>query len=236
MKRILRIVLATLVVSLVTIAAEQVTTVRQIDFTNFTFAWTETESPEYTLVPWHCLTSTPTLRFRAVGGIHHVYLPSQDNYEREHAPLVSVDSVTYGDLDGDGAEEALVALNYSAGGTANWDYLYAFKLENARAKLIARMQTGSRAYGGLVRAFVREGLLIADFADSERLVGDCCSEGYIRVRYRWQDGAFVEEGDRERGKIDLHEGPPRPSFRNYRVKKIYHGDPATPIITQEFRG
>jgi hypothetical protein len=83
---------------------------------------------------------------------------------------------------------------------------------------------------------VRDGLLVADFADSEKRIGDCCSEGYIRVRYRWQGGAFVEEGNREYGKIDLHEGPPRPSFRTYRVKEIYHGDPATPIITKEFRG
>ncbi len=235
MKRILRIVLATLVASLVTNATEQVTTVRQIDFANFTYAWTDAEPPEYIHEPWHWLTSSPNLRFRAVGAIHHFYLPAQDKYEREHAPLVSVDSVRYGDLDGDGAEEAVVALNYSTGGTQNWDYLYVYKLERGQPKLLARMQTGSRGYGGLVRAFVRDELLIVDFADPERPAGDCCSEGYVRVRYRWQEGRFLEEGTRERGNLDLHEGPPRPKFSDYPVRNIYHGKLAPPAITKEFR-
>jgi hypothetical protein len=136
---------------------------------------------------WHWLTSPPDLRFKSVNGIHHFYIPGQDNYEREHAPLVSVDSVNYGDLDGDGVEEAVVALNYSTGGTANWDYLYVYKLESGQPQLLARMRTSSRGYGGLVRAFVRNQLLIVDFADPERGVGDCCSEGYVRVHCRWQE-------------------------------------------------
>lgn len=148
------------------------------------------------------------MRFRAVRGIHHFYHPGQGSYERERAPLISVDSVTYGDLDSDGVEEAVVALNYSGGGTANWDYLYVYKLENGQAALLARMETGSRGYGGLVKASIRDGLLIVDFADEERHVGDCCSEGYIRVRYRWQKGRFIEEGARERGDLELREGPP----------------------------
>jgi hypothetical protein len=139
-------------------------------------------------------------------------------------------------LDGDGVEEAVVALNYSTGGTMNWDYLYVYKPEPSKPRLLARMETGSRGYGGLVRAFVRNQLLTVDFADPEKSLGDCCSEGYIRVRYRWQDGVFVEEGERERGKIYLHSGPPRPRFRDYRVKNIYRGEPATPMITKEFRG
>lgn len=234
MKNILQIAFALCGLAVLTLNAHQVTTIRQIDFDNFSYSWSDPSEnmPE----TWRWLTSTPNSRFTTVQGIHHFYSAGQDEDEHRFAPLISVDWVTYGDLDGDGVEEAVVALNYSTGGTANWDYLYVYRLENARANLIARMRTGSRGYGGLVRVLVREGLLIADFADPERRVGDCCSKGYIRVRYRWQDGAFVEEGDREHGKIDLHEGPPRPSFRDYRVKKIYHGDPATPVITKEFRG
>jgi hypothetical protein len=231
MKNILWIVFTTLGLATATTNAQRLTTIRQIDFDNFTYAWSDPEPPE----DWHWLTSSPNSRFRAIGGIHHFYFPGQDNYEREHAPLVSVDSVTYGDLDGDGVEEAIVALNYSTGGTFNWDYLYVYKLDRGHAKLIARMQTGSRGYGGLIRAFVRNQLLVVDFADPERHVGDCCSEGYIRVRYRWQDGLFIEEGSRERGNLDLLEGPPRPKFRDYPVKSIYHGQPAKPIITKEFR-
>ncbi len=233
MKLIPKTVLAIVSFAAVTVYGQKVTTIQQIDFDNFTYDW---DDPDVGVpATWKWLTSVPDQHFRAVNGIHHFYLSDQDGYERQHSPLISVDSVTYGDLDGDGLEEAVVALNYSTGGTANWDYLYVYKLQGGQAKLIARMRTGSRADGGLVRAFVRENFLIVDFADSERRVGDCCSEGYVRVTYRWREGAFVEEGQQEHGKIYLHEGPPLARFRDYRVKNIYHGEPAAPIITREFR-
>jgi len=225
--------LVTLSFAVFTTNAQESTTIRHIDFNNFTYSWSD--PLENVPLTWHWLTSPPDLRLKAVNGIHHFYLPGQANYAREHSPLVSADSVNYGDLDGDGVEEAVVALNYSTGGTANWDYLYVYKLEGGQPKLVARMQTGSRGYGGLVRAFVRNQLLIVDFADPERRVGDCCSEGYVRVHYRWQGGLFIEEGTQERGDLGLREGPPRPKFREYPVKNIYHGEPAIPAITKEFR-
>lgn len=234
MKNISWMILAVLSFATVTTNAQKVTSIRDIDFDNFTYAWND-PSDDAVPIDWKWL-SAPDQHFRAVNRMHHFYLPRQDSYERQHSPLISVDSVTYGDLDGDGLEEAVVALNYSTGGTANWDYLYVYKLRWGQAKLLARMRTGSRADGGLVRAFVRKNLLIVDFADSEKRLGDCCSEGYVRVSYRWRDGVFVEEGQREHGKIYLREGPPRPTFRDYRVKNIYHGKSVPPIITKEFRG
>jgi hypothetical protein len=176
-----QVLLMTLALAAVTTNAQKVTTIRQIDFDNFSYAWSDAKPPEDVHQPWHWFTPAPDRHFRAVNGVHHFYLRDQDIYVREHSPLVSVDSVNYGDLDGDGVEEAVVALNYSTGGTQNWDYLYVYKLENGQPQLLARTQTGSRGYGGLVRAFVRNQLLIVDFADPERRVGDCCSEGYIRV-------------------------------------------------------
>jgi hypothetical protein len=234
MSKALLVLLGAFGLSAITANAQKVRAIRQIDFDNFTYVWND---PQFG-VPgsWKWLTSAPDRHFRAVNGIHHFYSPSQDSHERQHSPLISIDSIAYGDLDGDRVEEAVVALNYSTGGTANWDYLYVYKLQRGQVKLLARMQTGSRADGGLVRAFVREGLLIIDFADTEKRVADCCSEGYVWVSYRWQADAFVEEGEREHDKIDLHEGPPRPRFRDYRVKNVYHGEPATAIISKEFRG
>jgi hypothetical protein len=233
MKNILRVLLATLGLAVVTTNAQRVTTIRQIDFDNFTYLWSD--PPENVPMTWGWLTSPPDMHFRAVNRIHHFYSRGQDEYERRFAPLVSVDSVTYGDLDGDGVEEAVVSLNYSPGGTANWDYLYIYKLKRGQPNLVARMQTGSRGDGGLIRAFVRDQLLILDFADPERRMGDCCSEGYVRVRYRLHDGLFSQEGIQERGDLELREGLPRPRFSDYPVKNIYRGRPARPIITKEFR-
>jgi len=214
--------------------AGQATTIRQIDFDNFRYPWTAAP-PTNVPSTWSWLTSAPNSQIATVNGLHRFHSADDDN-DPLRSPALSVDSVVYGDLDGAGAEEAVVALNYTSGGTANWDYVYVYKLDRANVTLLARMQTGSRADGGLVRTFVRHGLLVIDFADADKRVGDCCSEGYIRVSYRWQDGAFVEEGERGHGKIDLETGPPRPAFRDYRVRNIYHGEPATPIMMAEQRG
>ena len=212
----------------------KITSIRQVDFENFVYAWSD--PPSNVPLTWHWLAVIPDAHFRAVNGIHHFYAPGQNDDERLFSPLISVDSVIYGDLDGDGAEEAIVALNYSTGGTANWDYLYIYKLEKGQVRLVARMQTGSRGDGGLVKMFVRDQVLVVDFADPERRMGDCCSDGYIRVRYVWQDANFVEEGAPQYGDLELREGPPRPRFRDYPVKKIFHGKPAPPIIVKQFRG
>jgi hypothetical protein len=59
--------------------------------------------------------------------------------------------------------------------------------------LLARLESGSRADGGLLKVAIEQRTLILDFADTEKRAGDCCSEGYIRVKYRLKDGRFVED-------------------------------------------
>jgi len=110
-------------------------------------------------------------------------------------------SVTYGDLDGDGREEAAVDLLYGTGGTANWHYLYVYALDGRQPKLLAVLESGSRADGGFMRVKVQKQSLILDFADSELGVGICCSEGYIRVHYLWIRGKFIEAGARQKGRL-----------------------------------
>jgi hypothetical protein len=178
--------------------------IRRIDFKNFSFPWDEGIGDS---VPsdWHWISPLPQSRIRVVDGIHHFYSPGQDKYKHEHAPLIRLHSVTHGDLDGDGNEEAAVHLNYSSGGTANWDFLYVYTLSRGRPTLLGILESGSRADGGLVRVVIEKQYLVLDFADGERRVGDCCSEGYIRVHYRWRKGGFVEEGPREKGDLPLNE-------------------------------
>jgi hypothetical protein len=84
------------------------------------------------------------------------------------------------------------------------DYLYIYRESSTGPKLLGILKAGSRADGGLFRTAIRQGLLVLDFADAERRVGDCCSEGYIRVCYRWRNGSFNEEGPRERGDIKMN--------------------------------
>ena len=188
-------------------SAPKGTDIRSINFKNFSFPWDDDmgDSPSYGPSPWHWLKSLPESKIQVVNGIYHFYEPDQSRPERERASLVSVDAVTYGDLNADGTEDAAVHLNYSTGGTQNWDYLYIYRLVDGHPELMGILKAGSRADGGLYRTAIENALLVLDFADAERRAGDCCSEGYIRVRYRWRNRAFVEEGPREHGDIHLNQ-------------------------------
>ncbi len=107
-------------------------------------------------------------------------------------------SVTYGDLTGDGQDEAAVDLRYSTGGTLSWHYLYLFTVLNGTPKMLSLLRSGSRADGGLESVEISEGVLILEFSDGERRRGDCCSLGVVRARYRFVNGAFVKVGKLEK--------------------------------------
>ena len=180
------------------------TSIRQIDFRNFAYPW-DGAGPPADL--WHWIDSVPSTTVHLADGVHRFWDEVEQGLDRSSAPGLWLQTVTYGDVDGDGKEEAAVDLRYSGGGTANWHYLYVYKLEKNRPRLLGWLESGSRAYGGLVRVAVDQKQLVLDFADAEKRVGDCCSEGYIRVRYVLKDGHFIETGTRERG--DLKTGNPR---------------------------
>jgi hypothetical protein len=207
MKRRTGFLIILIVLIVASLGAAQLRGIREIDFKNFTYVWDdawEDAPPEQ----WHWVTTRPKAKVSVSNGRHRFDDEALDSDDPSRAPVVSVDSVTYGDLTGDGKEEAVVSLNYSTGGTANWDYVYIFRLKEGAPFLMARMQTGSRAYGGLVGVSIQKGLLALDFADKDRMVGDCCSEGFVRVRYQWQGNHFVEVGNHDRGDMDLHTGRP----------------------------
>jgi hypothetical protein len=197
--------LCSLIIPATSKGAYNTQTIRSIDFKNFSFPWDEggTTPLSWDGSPWYWFKSIPASKIPLVNGMHHFYETGQSQFERERTPYLCISAVTYGKLDGIEAELATVTLNYSTGGTQNWDYLYVYRLVRGSPQAIAILESGSRAYGGLYRTEFQNGRLVLDFADPDRQVGDCCSEGYIRTHYRWKNGAFVEEGPRERGDIDL---------------------------------
>jgi hypothetical protein len=166
------------------------TRINEVDFRTFNYAWDASITAPVT---WKWLEGKPSSTLRVTEGRHDF---SPDGY-------VLVRSVTYGDLDGDGRDEVAVDLLFGTGGTANWHYLYVFTLLNGSPTLLGRLQSGSRADGGLVKVAIEHNTLLLDFADTRRRVADCCSEGYVRVTYRWRSGRFVEVGTRVSGDLDI---------------------------------
>jgi hypothetical protein len=197
------IVVLLLVAGGVAPAARAQSYIRLVDFRNFTYAWDGEEND----VPssWHWIDTPVADKVEVTNGKYR--FEDDGDADDGRGAVLSVVRVTYGDLIGNGDEEALVWLNYSTGGTANWDYLYVYRLTRGRLILMGRLKCGSRGSGGLVGVRVEGKVLVTDFADPDRLEGDCCSGGYIRVRYRWKRGRFVEVGKRVSGDMELREGP-----------------------------
>jgi hypothetical protein len=115
----------------------------------------------------------------------------------------TLESVNYGDLTGDGQEDAIVVLRYDTGGTQHTNYVYLYTLEQHRPKLLAYCHTGDRAYFGLKAVYAKGGALVFELFDPKRASGDCCSSGIVVSRYKWQRGRFELVGAVERRK--LHE-------------------------------
>jgi len=174
-------------------------TIRQTDFGNFIYPWNESEDEGPS--NWHWMHEPPQTQLKLVNGRYVFSTGDKSEGDGGSSPYVALMSVTYGDLDRDGDEEAAVDLLYSTGGTSNWHYLYVYKLNQGTPQLLGRLESGSRAFGGLVRSSLQNGLLVVDFADEERRNGECCSEGFIRVRYKWRRGRFIESGPRQRGDL-----------------------------------
>jgi len=176
--------------------------IRAVDFRNFEYPW----DPPVLGAPatWAWLHEEPGTSAHLRDGKHD-FSDSETPEGTYRGVHLTFSSVTYGDLNGDGQDDAAVDLLFSTDGTLNWHYLYVFTLKKRLPTLLARLRSGSRADGGLYGVRIDRGSLVLDFADANRRMGDCCSEGYVRTRYRYQNGVFVETSKREFGDV----GKPR---------------------------
>src|SRR5262249_52957589 len=142
----------------------------KVDFANFSYVWPRRwEESDTPVMEWQWLSYRPQQTVRLQDSWHRF----QDSHGNSLGYL-NLSSVTYGDLDGDGRNEAVVDLLRGSGGTANWHYLYVYKFRGNAPELVGWLESGSRAYGGLVRVAIQEGALVLDFNDPDRRLGDCC--------------------------------------------------------------
>lgn len=182
------------------------TSIRNVDFKNFDYPWDERAGDR---TVWQWLDTSAETSVRLTDGVAELNNSDDPDQSVGDMPSLRLTSVTYGILGPHGNEAAAIELNYSTGGTDNWDYLYVYELENGSPKLLGRLQSGSGADGGLVKVAIQNRALVLDFADAERRLGDCCSEGYIRVTYRLKNGRFVESGPRSQGDLSIQKVVPR---------------------------
>src|SRR5829696_8441370 len=157
----------------VTFAAAQ-SGIRSVDFKNFTY------EP-------HC-AGEETQKLTVKNGEYSFEKQMQDYVDRLH---FNIFSITYGDVDGDRSEEAIILSSCNTGGTGNFSEGFVYKLRNSKPVLIARIKGGDRAYGGLRTAVVTNGLLAIDRNDPGENGANCCPEFIETQKYKMTNGKLI---------------------------------------------
>lgn len=105
-----------------------------------------------------------------------------------------ITSVTYGDLTGDGLDEAIALSNCNRGGTGNFSEGFVYGMRAGRPALLAHIPGGDRAYGGLKAARAENGLLAVESYDAGETGAACCPELVLTTHYRITGGKLVKVG------------------------------------------
>jgi hypothetical protein len=118
----------------------------------------------------------------------------------EPEPVSLVDTI-YGDVTGDGVDDAMVVLTESIHGSAIPYFVYVYGLERNKPKLLWSFYAGERGDGGLRQIVADRGEMMVELYGHDRVVnggtgsdednmGVCCPRFFTRSRYEWRDGHF----------------------------------------------
>jgi hypothetical protein len=147
--------------------------IRQVDFQNFTYQ-----------------VNDETLRVSNGRGVY------ASNGQETFSYSIEKVAVAYGDLTGDGTDEAAVTLYYTGGGTGAFSKGFVFTLRAGHLFLLTTFAGGDRADGGIREVQIKDGLLWVQRNEPERLqdapVGLCCPKYIITTRYKW-DGRTLNQ-------------------------------------------
>jgi hypothetical protein len=159
--------------------------IRALDFQDFTYP----RNPAYSGG-----RATFTLEKGRYGGEHHRVFGENN--------AVSLVATVYGDVTGDGVEEAMVVLAKQLRGSAIPYVVYVYTFEG-KAKLLWAFDTGDRGDGGLRKVYGENGDLIVELYGKNTTIGDiadkedagaCCPKSFSRSRYKWSGGQFQKKG------------------------------------------
>jgi hypothetical protein len=106
--------------------------------------------------------------------------------------------VTYGDLTGDGVDDAVILSVCNAGGTGYFTEGWVYTIKGGKPVVVATIPGGDRADGGLRHAHVASGSLIIDSNDPGEDGGACCPQFVVTTRYRVSGAKLIQIGKEER--------------------------------------
>ncbi len=138
----------------------------------------------------------------------------------------------FGDVTGDGEDEAFVILKIETAGSAIPQLVYIFTLLTEEPELIWYFRTGDRADGGLKDLRADDGELAIELfgqdryilgeVETSKITGDleqlCCPTFFTRTRYKWNGKNFQLQGKRETFSIQDKFVPPVNNKGDEKVK------------------
>lgn len=105
----------------------------------------------------------------------------------------------FGDLTGDGVEEAALRVYYGMGGSGSFTGVFVYSLDGGAPRRIAAVKGGDRAEGGIKSARIAGGeLIVESYTPDPQSHCMACYGGILVTRYEWLGGRLVNVGTTSR--------------------------------------
>lgn len=167
--------------------------IRSVDFRNFVFhpSCADFESSTEAKVP-----------VRVAGG----RFEAQPGTDLEGL-YFEIGEILYGDLSGDGRDEAVVRSLCSTGGTGRFDEGFVFGMKDGKPVLLGRIPGGDRASGGVRCVRVEDGALKVERTGND--TGAALGIDFIETEtWKIQDGRLAGAGQAVRRRLPAEGGKP----------------------------
>ena len=155
-------------------------------------------------------TSNQPIRSIDFANISYPHYPVYTDEKKKYVTLKAGEGspayLNYGDVTGDGIEEAMMVLGIESRGSAIPEIVYIFGLDKDRPKLLWFFETGDRADGGVRQVYADNGELIVELYGKDRVIGSnvyrgdeglCCPSSFTRACYEWRGNRFQLKGNPE---------------------------------------
>ena len=141
--------------------------IRSVDFANLSFPL------------WGCEAARPCDTVELVDGEGSL----EDCWDEAISSKAHLGFVRYGDITGDGREEAIVRIGSSAGGTGQFSQLFVYSGSASEVQLVHCFPSGDRAHGSYIDACALDGRLVVVREYSESCM--VCIEAIETTEYIW---------------------------------------------------
>jgi hypothetical protein len=113
----------------------------------------------------------------------------------------SVEVSGYGDLDGDGKDEAIIKTIQNTGGSGNFSNAIIFTMKNGKPVVLTEFVGGDRGDGGIISATIKDKMLIVEQNKLGEKGGACCPEFVTTTNYELKASKLVQVGTQQTRKL-----------------------------------